>query len=100
MEDRDVVAKRAQPAHRPLHFPWFHQQIGDQHDHAAAVDEPCRLRERDRRARRQARARLLERSQDAPPMTGASARRHRATHALVETDQAYRVALTEKQQCQ
>ena len=35
-----------------------------------------------------------ERSQDAPPMSGASARRHRATHALVETDQAYRVALT------
>ena len=98
MEHGDVVTQRPQPSHRAFHLGDVHQQIGDQHDHAATVDEPSGLGERLGRARRESSARLLERGENSPPMSGARAWRNRAPDTIVVSHQPHRVALPNEQE--
>ena len=86
-------------AHRPFDVGDVHEQIGNQDDQPATVDQTRRLLERFGGAGRPALSRFLERGDDAAPLAVARARGGTArADAIVEADETDGVALAEQQQ--
>src|SRR5438105_7282150 len=98
VENGHVVAYGPQAAYGPLDVRNVHEQIGNEHDHAAAADEPRGLLEGNRRRRRAAGAGFLERSDNAAPLSIARAWRNRAANLRIEAHEPDGIALPEQQQ--
>jgi hypothetical protein len=93
VEHGDVVAGRAQTAHRGKRRLDVDEQVADEDHHPAPRDEARRLAECRGEIRRAPVALLGERRDESAPLPAAGARRDAGAHGVVESDEPHRIAL-------
>jgi len=100
VEHGDVVADGAETPDRLLDARDVHEEIGDEDDHPAPVDQTRGLLQRFGRAGGQPRTRFVERRDDPPPLPRTGTRRDGGADAVVETYEPHGIALAQEEEAE